>query len=384
MPYQEDFEVEQFMDKYETGIKYNLGETCCYSLSLDEIAQLGHCEPFSIDPNLRFTYGAIKGTDNLREQIASLYGSEFSKDNVLITNGAIAANFLVYYSLVGPEDHVICVHPTYNQLHSVPKMFGAEVDFLRLKEEDGYVPNINTLKSILKKNTKLIIINNPNNPLGTIISSDLLKQICQLCNENNIYLHSDEVYRPIFHSLPEGTTKPPSACELYDKTIVTGSMSKAFSLAGIRLGWIITKDLNVLKIASSRRDYNTISVSMIDDLIAQYALKNADSIIKRNYNLCLENLQILNQFVKENSDLFDFVAKPQGGTVCLLRLKTIKDGYKFATYLAEKYKVLCVPGEALGIPGSLRIGYANSKNDLLKGLPLLKKAVLNWSDQLCS
>lgn len=202
-----------------------------------------------------------------------------------------------------------------------------------------------------------------------------------MCNENNIYLHSDEVYKPIFHSLPEETIKPPSACELYNKAIVTGSISKAFSLVGIRLGWIITKDHSVLRSASSRRDYNTISVSMIDDLIAQYALQNTEPIIKCNYNLVLDNLQILSQFVHENSDLFDFIAKPQGGTMCLLGLKIIKDGYKFATYLADKYKVLCIPGETLGISGTLRIGYADSKHDLLKGLPLLKKAVLDWTNQ---
>lgn len=202
-----------------------------------------------------------------------------------------------------------------------------------------------------------------------------------MCNENNIYLHSDEVYKPIFHSLPEETIKPPSACELYNKAIVTGSISKAFSLAGIRLGWIITKDHSVLRSASSRRDYNTISVSMIDDLITQYALQNTEPIIKCNYNLVLDNLQILSQFVHENSDLFDFIAKLQGGTVCLLGLKIIKDGYKFATYLADKYKVLCIPGETLGISGTLRIGYADSKHDLLKGLPLLKKAVLDWTNQ---
>ena len=381
MPYQEDFQVEQFMDKYENYAKYNLGETCCYSLSLDEIADISSSEPFKLDGKKRLTYGAIKGTDELRSQIASLYGPEFTKDNVLITNGAIAANFLTYYSMVGPEDHVICVHPTYNQLHSVPKMFGAEVVFLKLKEEDGYVPNIKTLKSLIKSNTKLLIINNPNNPLGTVISAELLKELCQLCQNHGIYLHSDEVYRPTFHSLPENTIKPPSACEIYDRAIVTGSMSKAYSLAGIRLGWIVTKDLQILRTAASRRDYNTISVSMLDDSVAQYALKNVKPIIKRNLELCITNLQILNKFVEENSDIFDYVAKPQAGTVCLLRLKTIKEGDKFAAFLAENYSVLSVPGEALGVPRTLRIGYANSKNDLVDGLPLLKKAVLDWTNK---
>ncbi|CCK71112.1 uncharacterized protein KNAG_0G00550 [Huiozyma naganishii CBS 8797] len=378
MPFQEDFAVEQFMDRYETGISYNLGETCCHSLTLAEISQLSNDKPFQLDPDMRLTYGAIKGSKDLRTLIAGLYGVQFSADNVLVTNGAIGANFLLYYTLVGKGDHVICVHPTYSQLYSVPKMFGAEVTLLELSEKDSFLPNLDTLKKAIKSNTKLIIINNPNNPLGCVISDELLTSICELCKEKNVYLHCDEVYRPIFHSLPSGVTTPRSAAQIYDNAVVSGSMSKAFSLAGIRLGWIVSKNAKLLRDAASRRDYNTISVSMVDDAVAQYALKNCDAIVKRNYELCLENLKILDKFMDGNADIFQYVCKPQAGTVCLIKVSQIEDTLSFAKFLAEEYSVLTVPGETFDFPGTLRIGYANDTKDLQEGLPLLKSAYTNW------
>lgn len=381
MPYQEDFAVEQFMDKYETDIDFNLGETCCYSLSLNEIQQLSNGEPYKFNYDQRLTYGAIKGTSKLREQIASLYGEGFTSANVLITNGAIGANFLTYYTLVGKDDHTICITPTYNQLFSVPEMFGSEVSLLHLEPEDKFLPNLDKLKSMIKSNTKLIIINNPNNPLGVVIPNDMLEEIAKICKEKDIYLHSDEVYRPIFHSLPEAVAEPKSCCEIYDKAVCTGSMSKGFALAGIRLGWIVSKDLRFLRDAASRRDYNTISVSMIDDSIASYALDNVDKIIERNYKLCLKNLDILNKFIAENNDLFEYVVEPQGGTVCLVTLKKIKNSEKFAHFLAQEYKVLSVPGECLNYPGTLRIGLGNGENDLVGGLPQLKKAYLEFLEK---
>lgn len=373
MPYQEDFAVEQFMDAYETGIQNNLGETCCLSLSLDEIAELSG-EEFKLDTKKSLTYRDIRGSDPLRTGIAEMYGPSFCKENVLITNGAIGANFLLYYTLAGDGGHAICVNPTYSQLYSVPKMFGSEVDLLDLKSEDGFVPNMNTLKSMIKDNTMLIIINNPNNPLGSVISTELLIEICDLCKENNIYLHCDEVYRPIFHALPEGVEPPVSACELYDQAIVTGSMSKAFSVAGIRLGWMITKDLKVLDSAASRRDYNMISVSTIDDDIAQYVLKNRDCVIKRNFSLCRKNFSILKEFISNSNGKFELYNVPQGGTVCLLKIKGVQNTSAFGIFLAEKFQTLAVPGECFNTPGTIRIGYANSTPDIERGLKTLEEA----------
>ncbi|SCU89895.1 LADA_0F00408g1_1 [Lachancea dasiensis] len=372
MPAQEDFSVEQFMDKYEEHVEYNVGETCCYSLSFEELKDLTG-EKFEFDNNKRLTYGSIRGSPQLRSLIAEIHSNErvqLTQDNVLITNGAIGANFLVHYAVAGPGDHVICVAPTYQQLSSVPKMFGAEVDLLRLKAKDGFLPNLGELKNMVKSNTKLIVINNPNNPLGSVIPMELLQQIAAFAEENGIRVLSDEVYSPLFHSCEQ----PKSMCQISASGVTTGSMSKAYSAAGVRLGWIVSQDLRFLETAASRRDYNTISVSMIDDAVACYILKNRKAVLDRNLALCTENLGILSDFIKNSEGRFSFVHEPQGGSVCLLQVNGVKDTERFTGVLATQYKVLCAPGECFDVPGTIRIGYGNSKPELVKALELLTKA----------
>ncbi|UKZ49308.1 hypothetical protein TrVGV298_003554 [Trichoderma virens] len=176
----ERFEVEQWMDTYETtpGV-LNVAETCAESVSIDELMQLS--EDKAVNPlrtSTVLTYGAIRGSSTLRERIAALYeGDQLSAENVIITQGAIAANFLVFYGLIGPGDHVICVYPTYQQLFSVPESLGAEVSLWRLRPEQGFVPDVDELEKLVKANTKMIVINNPNNPTGVPIPRDVVYKI---------------------------------------------------------------------------------------------------------------------------------------------------------------------------------------------------------------
>ena len=158
----EPFAVEQWMDKYEvTPGVINIAETCASSISINELIQLssdGNAQtPF--DPDDKMTYGAIRGSQQLREHIASLCNSEGGETipaaNVLITQGAINANFLALYTLIGPGDHVICVYPTYQQLYSVPTSIGAETSLWRLREENDYVPDVAELEELVKSNTKV-------------------------------------------------------------------------------------------------------------------------------------------------------------------------------------------------------------------------------------
>ncbi|KAH3901552.1 related to aminotransferase [Saccharomycodes ludwigii] len=378
MPHQEDFEVERYMDDHENIVEYNIAETCCSSLSLNEVAEISG-NKFEFDYNMKFVYGAIKGSDRLRSLIAKMYsedGISLDKDNVLITNGAIGANFLVAYALAGPGDHIISVAPTYQQLFSVPKMFGAEVSLLQLKEEDGFTPNLNDLKGLIRPNTKYIIINNPNNPLGSVIENSLLKKIVDIARLHDIHILCDEVYRPLFHSCET----PFSITSIYGKGISTCSMSKAFSMAGTRLGWIVSQDKSLLSACASRRDYNTISISVIDDYIATYVLSNKDAILKHNIELCRGNLEFLTNWIDDNKDIVEFYNVPRGGSVCLVKLKNIPNCYDFSSWLAKTCKVLVVPGITFGVPGTIRIGYGNARKDLEAALPILSKAIKKWQN----
>lgn len=153
------------MDKYETTAKFNTAETCCASVSVDDLRALSEdkeTDPLGKLQSTKLTYGAIRGSDQLRETLSSLYSAKTTailpKDNILITAGAIQANFLVLYSLVGPGDHVICHYPTYQQLYSVPASLGAEVSLWKSKEADGWQLDLEELKAMIKPNTKMIII----------------------------------------------------------------------------------------------------------------------------------------------------------------------------------------------------------------------------------
>ena len=155
------------MNEYELSAKYNLAETCCASISLDELVKLSESRTVSeahdlIDTSAIQGYGEIRGTKTLRENLSRLYssktGTPLSPDNVLITQGAIAANLLVFYALLGPGDHVICHWPTYAQLYNVPESLGAEVGLWKREEENGWLPDFEKLKDMVKENTKMIIL----------------------------------------------------------------------------------------------------------------------------------------------------------------------------------------------------------------------------------
>ena len=375
------------MDKYETtpGV-LNIAETCAASISIDDLVAL--CEdsnvPQPLSTSTKLTYGAIRGSQALRERLASLYSarvsSPLSTDNVLITPGAIAANFLLFYTLIGPCDHVICVHPTYQQLYAVPKSLGADVSLWKLRKEKKYIPDLEDLKSLVKENTKMIIINNPNNPTGVSIPKSVLQGLVDFAQERDIIILSDEVYRPLFHGVgPMDTEFPPSLISLgYKKTIITGSMSKAYSLAGIRIGWIASRDSAIIEAVATARDYTTISVSQLDDQIAAYALSASviHSLLGRNIKLAKTNVALLETFINEHSNICSWV-KPNGGTtalVCFEKRGEPVDDVQFCVDVIEKTKVMFLPAsKCFGqeFKGSVRIGFVCETEVLREALQKL-------------
>jgi aspartate/methionine/tyrosine aminotransferase len=372
----------QWMDKYETtpGV-LNIAETCAASISIDDL--VGLCEDPNLEPPLKtstkLTYGPIRGSDKLRDRLASLYSARVSSslplDNILITPGAISANFLLFYKLIDPGDHVVCVYPTYQQLYAVPESLGAEVSLWKLKKEKKYIPDLEELKTLVKDNTKMIIINNPNNPTGATIPKSVLLGLVKFAEERGIMILSDEVYRPLFHGIsPVDEEFPPSMISLgYSKTIITGSMSKAYSLAGIRIGWIASRDRSIIEAIAAARDYTTISVSQLDDQVASYALSASvlHALLGRNIKLAKTNVALLESFVNEHSSICSWV-KPNGGTTAFIKFETkgqpVEDD-KFCIDVIEKTKVMFLPGsKCFGqeFKGFVRIGFV-CETEVLQG-----------------
>lgn len=363
-----EFAVERWMNDYENEGEYNLAETCVDSLTVREILS------FEGDPDeeikklldIRLTYGDIYGSDDLRAGISDLY-ENVKPENITITHGAIGANFLTIYSLVKPGDHVISVLPTYQQMYSIPESLGADVSILRLHWENNFLPDIDELKSMVKDNTSLICINNPNNPTGALMSDDILDAIIEIAEECDAYILCDEVYRGLNH---HGSGFAPSIADKYHKGISTGSFSKVFSLAGIRLGWaaansVLTEKMNML------RDYNTISCGMIDDYIAAIAIKNKEKILKRNHSIVRGNIEILDEWMSDNK-YFSYI-RPQAGTTALLKMNFDMQSREFCIKLIEKTGVILVPGSCFDMEGYIRIGYSAHRGELIKGLKLMSE-----------
>lgn len=260
----------QWMDNYETNSQFNIAETCVASISLDDLKDLSDDKTSQIwSPATKLAYGSIRGSQKLRSNLANLYSAKrpLPAENILITPGAIAANLIAFYGLIGKGDHVICHYPTYQQLYEVPKSLGAEVDFWQAKEDRKWQLDIEELKTLIRPNTKMIIINNPHNPTGSIVTKATLDALIDIAEKYDLIIHSDEVYRPLFHSISPGAPEfPPSILSLpYSKVIATGSLSKAYSLAGIRVGWIASRSPDIVDACAQARDYTTISVSQLDD-----------------------------------------------------------------------------------------------------------------------
>lgn len=232
------FEVERWMDTYETKAEFDLAETCALSIKLRDLIEYSakDGEPPLEQSDVfdgKLGYGHITGSPKLRKHIAACYApsSGITADNVLVTQGAIAANFLSILGLVDRSDHVVVVSPSYQQLQELPRTFGANVSLWQLKPEEGWEHRIEALDELLTPKTKLVIINNPNNPTGAAISTDTLKAIHQSVKRKaaaDAMIMCDEVYSPLWHSMPEGEDVPASILDLgFDNVLATGSLSKA-------------------------------------------------------------------------------------------------------------------------------------------------------------
>jgi aspartate/methionine/tyrosine aminotransferase len=358
-----DFGVEIWMNRWETRCRFNLAETCVDSVTVGELLALAGLDAAALAAQLepiRLGYGAIEGSERLLAAIAALYET-VTPDRVLVAHGAIGANHLVYEALVEPGDVVVTVVPAYQQHVAVPESLGAEVRQVRLRESEGWRLDLDELAAAAR-GAKLLSITNPNNPTGALLDPGALARIAAIAGREDAWILADEVYRGLDQDGP-GTS--PSFADLYPRTIAVGSMSKAFSLAGLRLGWVVAPP-DVLEAVSRHRDYSVISVGMVDDLLAAIALEHADAMLARNRAIVRANLAVLDGWVAEEPRIS--YVRPASGTTALLRFDAPLSSEQFCTRLLEAGGVLFVPGSAFDTEGVVRIGYANDPEVLVAGL----------------
>lgn len=358
------FAVEEWMGAYETNAKYNIAETCVNSVSLNDLFELTGEDRAAFLKGLcsrRLTYGVIEGAPEFLNGICKLYKT-IQPQNIVTTHGASGANHHVFYSLISPGDKVISIMPTYQQLYSIPESFGANVCILRLNEAENFLPDLKKLKEMVSPDTKMICINNPNNPTGALMDESTMREIANIADSVGAYVLCDETYR----HLTQKDEWCVSIADIYEKGISVSSMTKVFSLAGLRQGWIASRDPAVRRLFLSHRDYTLISCGTFDEMIAAMALKHSGVILKRNRKIVRENLRILDDWIDTQPHLH--YVKPQAGTTALVYYDFDIPSVEFCDRLYRQTGAFVVPGDCFEQPKSVRIGYACNKQELVDGL----------------
>jgi len=333
----EDFKLERYFAKYEFKTKFLLSSSDCESWSIEEILAL---EPGSKEIFLahQLGYTESEGWPALREEISHLYNT-IDASQIFCFAGAQEGIFILMNTLLETGDHIIVQTPAYQSLYAVAQSFGCEITSWPVQEENGWDLDLDFLQTHIKANTKLIIVNSPHNPTGALFSKTKWQQIIDIAQSHNVVLFSDEVYRMLEFNPEE---RLPAACDKYQKAVSLGVMSKAFGLAGLRIGWIATQNEQILTKLRHFKDYTTICNSAPSEYLALVALKNKEKILARNLSIIQTNLQILDPFFQKYSQIFEWV-KPRAGSIGFVRLKLNEDIETFCLDVIEHAGVLLLP-----------------------------------------
>lgn len=361
-----NFGVEEWLNVWENDAVYDIAGSSIASFTLDEIIRIdGKTTPETFFAELlktKMNYGWIEGSPAFKEEVSKLY-QKVPPENILQTNGATGANFLALYALIEPNDHVIAMHPSYQQLYDIPKSLGAEVSFWEIDENNDWLPHLEDLKQLIRPDTKMICLNNANNPTGTILDEAMLKEIVALAREVGAYILVDEVYAP----LEEGVVVP-SIVDLYDKGISTNSLSKTYSVPGIRVGWTASNH-EIADIFRKYRDYTMICAGVFDDYLAVHTLKNKVAVLARNRKIVQDNLAILKNWVAAEPRVS--LVLPKHVSTSFIKLDIPMDVEEFCVNLLKDTGVLLVPGTRFDTPGHARLGYCAHTDTLNNGLAKL-------------
>lgn len=363
--YIKPFGVERWLSKYEFNVDYNLTSTSIIPFSLDELLAVTGENPEEVKEaifSLRLSYGAIEGNPDYLAGVASLYDT-LDSDQVISTHGGVGASHLTMMTLIEPGDHVVAILPAYQQIYSVPESIGAKVDYLFMEKADEFVIDLDKLEELVTPQTKAICFNNPNNPTGQVVSDEIVQKLSEIARKNDAYLICDEAYRGLAHEAGFGL----SVADSYEKGVSLGSMSKAFAMAGLRLGWIATQDEWLIKAVEIQRDYTMISCGGIDEYIAGLALKNKELVCERNLGIVRHRVALFNEWVQSEAKL-DCVL-PQGGTVCLPYYQSNLSSEDFCRKAIETESVLLMPGSVFELDNCFRMGCAREPEEkFLNGL----------------
>ena len=362
----ETFRMERMQCLYEHEVEYNLSESGVQPMTVEEL--LGDPDAVRAFLSTEIGYPQSNGSLALRERIASFYpGAE--TDNVTVVNGGSEANFVTLWTLLDQGNRLAFMIPNYMQGWGLGRHFGAGTDtfHLRVRKENGrkrWALDVDELERAVTKDTTAILVTNPNNPTGSVLSQDEMDAVVAVAKRARAWLIADEIYRGA--ELDGGLT--PTFWGRYDKLVVTSGMSKAFALPGLRLGWMVAPP-KLIEQLWVHHDYTTLTPGALSERLANLAMEPArrETILARTRGILRRNLPVLEEWIGSHGSLFEYV-RPSAGAIAFVRYHLPIAPTALVDRIREEQSVLLVPGNQIGVSKYIRIGYGSDAEFLLKGL----------------
>jgi aspartate/methionine/tyrosine aminotransferase len=370
------FEQEVMASQNEKEVDYNLSESGVHPLMLRELL-IDTPEYIETLLSTEIDYSHANGIPQLRENIAALYSS-CKASNVLVTVGAIEANYNSINTLLQPGDEIAIMHPSYMQIWGIAKNRGLKINAFHLCEGNGWQVDLDELKQAVTPNTKLIAVCNPNNPTGYILTQGEMNAIVNAAEGVGAWILADEVYSGAERLTDEET---PSFYGRYNKVLAIGSTSKAYGLQGLRVGWVVGPEDTIDRILR-RHEYTTISTSIFSNKLAALALSSnvRPRIVQRTRNYIRKGFPLLQKWIDQQNDTFQLVA-PQAAAIAFLRYQLDVNSTDLANKLIQEKSVLIVPGDHFGMDKFIRVSYGVPHDYLIEGLNRIQQLVSEIRDK---
>lgn len=335
----EDFKVERYFARHEFTAKFLLSSSDCDGFSMNYVLSLASSEEKDRWNNLTLGYTETVGSESLREAIRKHYAT-IALDEIVVSSPG-EANFALMNVLLKSGDEVVCMAPMYQSLYQVAKDLGCSISFWQasvINNRWHFDPA--QLKRLITPKTKLIAINFPHNPTGFSPSLADYKEIVDIASQNGIALFADEMYRFLNHADPP----LPSACDLYENAVSLWGTAKTFGLAGLRLGWLTSRNKRLLKQVESFKDYLSICNNAPGEVLATIALNNLDKFAGPNVDKIKANILLFEAFHDRHKGFCDFL-KPQSGSTAFIKLKIKETAADFAEQLVNETGIMLLPSE---------------------------------------
>ena len=361
------FTMERWQSTYEHRVSFNLSESGVHPLSVSELLEMAGRGQETLD--VRLGYGQSNGSDELRARIAALYPGA-TEASVLVTIGGAEANFAAFWHLLDPEVPVAVMLPNYMQVPGLLESFQAPILPFHLMEEAGWQPDLEALERCLEEGARSILVTNPSNPTGAVLSPESMSEIVELAERYGAWIVSDEVYQ----GAELDGEQTPSFWGRTGRVLVTNSLSKAYGLPGLRLGWVLGPP-DIMEAMWGRTDYTTIAPANLSDTLACVALEptTRQKILARTRGILNNNLGLLTAWMDGQGGRFTY-RPPDAGAICYARYDTSVNSTEFAEKLRTEMDLLLVPGDHFGMDGYLRLGFGPQAEELTEALARLGEA----------